>query len=84
MRILSARVARARRLPDFGRIEAVVSLLVKSDGIPVPYEVRVLTSVPARTEGGAGLRERLVASAKILHAMRPEQAMHGHRRARAA
>lgn len=73
MRILSARVIRARRLRDYGRVEAVVLLLVKAEGQPVPYEARILTSAPARAPGAAPLRDRLLASAKLLHAMEPRQ-----------
>lgn len=82
MRILSARVLRARRLRDFGRVEAVVMLLVKAEGQPVPYETRVLTSAPDRAPGAASLRDRLVASAKLLHAMQaPATGFRGRRAA---
>ncbi len=69
MRILSARVLRARHLKDLGRVEAMVMLLVKPEGQAAPYEARVLTSAPARAPGAAPLRDRLLASAKLLHAI---------------
>ncbi len=84
MRILSAHVTHARRLRDFGQIEAIVSLLVKSDGRPVPHEVRVLTAVPISADPGNSLRNRLLDSAQRLHCMRaahPEAAGHPFRAA---
>lgn len=69
MRILSARVLRARRLRDLGHVEAMVMLLVKPEGQAQPYEARILTSAPARAPGAAPLRDRLLASAKLLHAI---------------
>ncbi|AMY71352.1 hypothetical protein [Frigidibacter mobilis] len=81
MRILSARVLRARRLRDLGRVEAMVMLLVKPGDRAAPYEARVLTSAPARAPGAAPLRERLLASAKLLHAI---QAQDGPLRGRRA
>lgn len=71
MRILSSEITHARRLRDFGCIEAVVTLLVKTEGRIVPHEVRVLTSVPVH--GPAPLRDRLLTSATQLHAMRQRQ-----------
>jgi hypothetical protein len=68
MRILSARISRAHYLRDFGTVEARVTLLVKGDDRPVPYEVQLLTACAARANGAAPLRDRLIASAKLLHA----------------
>ncbi|MEI4485558.1 hypothetical protein V8J36_05100 [Frigidibacter sp. MR17.14] len=65
MRVLSAKVTHARRLRDFGRVEALVTLLVKADGRPVPFETRVLTSAPVH--GPGALRDRLIGSARMLH-----------------
>lgn len=82
MRILSARVLRAHRLRELGRVEAVVMLLVKAEGRPQPYETRILTSAPAQAPGAAPLRDRLVASAKLLHAMQaPAPGFRGRRAA---
>ncbi|WP_235829905.1 hypothetical protein [Frigidibacter oleivorans] len=71
MRILSSEITHARRLRDFGCVEAVVTLLVKSEGRVVPHEVRVLTSVPLH--GATPLRDRLLTSATQLHALRQRQ-----------
>lgn len=74
MRILSARVLRARHLRELGRVEAMVMLLVKPEGQGQPYEARILTSAPARAPGAAPLRDRLLASAKLLHALHAQDA----------
>lgn len=67
MRILSARAReivlnRAQR-----RIEATVILRVAAAG--GEHEVRVRTAAPIRAAGGAPLKERLIASAKLIVAM---------------
>lgn len=68
MRILSARIVRARRLRAFGEVEALVALLILREGETRPYLAEITASVPARAPGGAPLRERLLASAKLAHA----------------
>ncbi len=67
MRILSAKIEHARNARDFGQVEALVSLIVKEDGRPVPFEVRIRT---AEDSHGDHLRERLIDSAKSLYLAR--------------
>lgn len=67
MRILSARILRARYDRDFGQVEAQVALLIKDDARLVPYEVTIRTAEPTR---GADLRGRLLASARALYSAR--------------
>ena len=72
MRILSARVTTIRVNRVSARVEAVVVLLAESGG-GVTREIRVPTSAPitaAITEPGAApLKDRLIASAKLILAM---------------
>ena len=53
MRILSARVSRATRNRQTGRVEAIVVLLVEHPGLTDPQIVRQLVSAPARAPGAA-------------------------------
>lgn len=69
MRILSAQIEHARYARDFGMVEAMVSLLVKENGRPVPFEVHIRTAEPSV---GENLRQRLLDSAKALYAARIE------------
>lgn len=76
MQIMSARISRARLLRRYGEVEATVTLLIKADSQPFPYVAKIVTSSPARAPGAAPLRERLLASAKLKHAVeraRPSQ-----------
>lgn len=66
MRILSARILRARRIRHAGRVEALVSLSVQGGGGCT--RVLIPVSAPARAPGAAPLRERLLAAAKLAHA----------------
>lgn len=68
MRILSARAREITHDRTLQRIQATVILLVESDG--TEREVRVHTSAPIASLGGATLKERLIASAKLILAMR--------------
>lgn len=69
MRILSARIARARRDRRTGRVEALVALTVLwGDG---PVRAFVPISAPARAPGGALLRDRLLGAAKLSFAADP-------------
>lgn len=67
MRILSAEIEHARYARDFGQVEAMVILLVKEEGRPVPFEVHIRTAEPSN---GENLRQRLLDSAKSLYAAR--------------
>ncbi len=63
-RILSATVEHARYARDFGQVEALVSFLVKDDQRPVPHRVAIRTCENAT--GDLPLRQRLVASARVM------------------
>lgn len=77
MRILSARVTTIRVNRVSARVEAVVVLLAESGG-GVTREIRVPTSAPITapiTEPGAApLKDRLIASAKLILAMSADAA----------
>ncbi len=77
MRILSSRIARARRERRGDQVEAIVSLTVLSDGTPIQAYIRV--AAPAHAKGAATLRARLLASAKLTFAADPQR--HAHCRA---
>jgi hypothetical protein len=68
MRILSARIHRARRDRASGTVSAVVALTALRGGTPVRAFVAV--SVPARSAGAAALRARLLGAAKLGFAAR--------------
>ena len=68
MRILSARVTTIRVNRASARIEAVVVLLVETNG-GVAREMRIPTSAPITAPGAAPLKDRLIASAKLILAM---------------
>jgi hypothetical protein len=77
MRILSARAREIAHDRAAQRIQATVILFVENDGRQ--QEVRVRTSAPIHSPGGAPLKERLIASAKLILAMqadahRPDEA----------
>ncbi|MCB2116605.1 MAG: hypothetical protein KDE00_09980 [Rhodobacteraceae bacterium] len=78
MRILSARIQRARRIRLDGRVEALVALTVDADGGVI--HPRVLVAAPSTAPGAPPLRERLLAAAKLAFAMQPRSGA----RARAA
>ncbi len=63
MRILSARIHRARRDREAGRVLAVVALTVLRDGTAIRALVPV--AVAARPAGAAPLRDRLLGAAKL-------------------
>ena len=60
MRVLEANLTNIAYAADFGRVEATVSLLVKTTGQP-PRRVRVNTSQPLK--GKDPLEERLISDA---------------------
>lgn len=68
MRILSARVTTIRVNHASARVEAVVVLLVEPSG-GVAREIRVPISAPIIAPGAAPLKDRLIASAKLILAM---------------
>ena len=68
MRILSARITGVRVNRAAARVEAVVVLLVEQGG-DAARELRVPTSAPIAAPGAAPLKERLIASAKLILAM---------------
>lgn len=73
MRILSARISRARRLGgDASLVEAVVTLLAIGGDDAQPRQIHLRIAAPARAPGAAPLRARLLASAKLMAATRPE------------
>ena len=71
MRILSARAREIAHDRASHRIQATVILLIESDG--QEQEVRVRTSAPIASPGGASLKDRLIASAKLILAMRADK-----------
>ncbi|WP_045388543.1 hypothetical protein [Falsirhodobacter sp. alg1] len=81
MRILSAQIEHARYARDFGQVEAMVTLLVKDEHRPVPYEVRIRTAEPTQ---GENLRKRLLDSASNLYRARIDVAPERQRFDRAA
>jgi len=73
MRILSSRVSRARRLGGgTDRVEAVVTLLAIGHDGAQPRQLHLRISAAARAPGAAPLRARLLATAKLMVATRPE------------
>ncbi|MFN0113106.1 MAG: hypothetical protein ACKVPY_00340 [Paracoccaceae bacterium] len=80
MRILSARVIRARRDAASRRAEAVVALLADEEDGAAPLLLRIAVSAPLRAPGAASLRDRLIAAAKLTCAATPRP----HRAARYA
>ncbi len=68
MRILSARATAIRVNRALARVEAVIVLRIESAGAE-PCELRVPTSAPIVAPGAAPLKERLIASAKLILAM---------------
>lgn len=69
MRVLSARIAHARRDRRTGRVEAVVALTVLLNDDRLSAFVRI--SAPARAPGAASLRARLLGAAKLAFAADP-------------
>ncbi|SMX46155.1 hypothetical protein [Actibacterium lipolyticum] len=68
MRILNARVKKARYARDFGMVEAIVTLLVKDTLRPVPYEMDVMAFAPRDMHRKPGaLRSYLIEHAKKLN-----------------
>ncbi len=63
MIILEATVRRARRNREFGRVEALIDLIVKQPGHPA-RRVTIRTSQPAK--GTLPLRQRLCHDAALL------------------
>ncbi|MFN6951642.1 MAG: hypothetical protein ACK4NE_03490 [Albidovulum sp.] len=66
MRILSARIHRARRDRSSGMVSAVVALTAVCDQLPVRAFVTVC--VPGRPVGAAPLRDRVLGAAKLAFA----------------
>lgn len=64
MIILDACIRHARRDRDFGRVEAIAELVVKTRAGQPPRRLTLRTNVPAR--GDAPLRERLLEDARLL------------------
>ena len=60
MRVLEANLSDIRYDADFGRVEAAVTLLIKSPGIPA-RPIRVKTNQPLH--GSAPLQDRLISDA---------------------
>lgn len=73
MRILTARARDIVLHSAARRIEATVILMIAAGG--EEREVRVRTAAPIRAPGGAPLKDRLIASAKLILAMRSEGAL---------
>lgn len=72
MRILSARVSHARHDRATGKVDAIVTLLIREPSRRDDYQVAVRTSALAHAPGAATLRDRLAASAKLIFATRPD------------
>ncbi|MCV2863187.1 hypothetical protein [Defluviimonas sp. WL0075] len=71
MRILSARIVHARRVPASDRIEALVRLLSEPRPGADIERVEVAVTAPARARDAAPLRARLLAAAKLAYAIDP-------------
>ncbi len=71
MRILSARITRALLDRATRRVEAVVTLTAATSAQDATETVRITVSAPARAEGAAPLRDRLIAAAKLTYATTP-------------
>jgi hypothetical protein len=71
MRILSSRLHDITPDRHAGRISATVHLLVLIDGLERDLTVR--TSAPITAPGAARLKDRLIASAKLMVAMRADR-----------
>ncbi len=71
MRILSARVLRARRDRAIARVEAIVTLTALALDALSPETVHIAVSAPATAEDAPPLRQRLIAAAKLTHAAAP-------------
>ncbi len=67
MRILSARITRARRVRATGRVEAIVALTVDAGGGHVRAHLHI--AARAAAPGAPPLRERLLAAAKLKFAV---------------
>lgn len=68
MRILSARVAHARRDTDSDQVRAVVHILVERSPGAGPERAEIPVSAPAHAQDAAPLRHRLIAAAKLAYA----------------
>lgn len=71
MRILSARVLRARRDRTTSRVEAVVALTALALDALSPETIQVAISAPAAAPDAPPLRQRLIAAAKLAYAATP-------------
>jgi hypothetical protein len=72
MIVLQSTIDRVHRDRDFGRVEATVTLVAKTQTGQPPRLVRIRTSVPAR--GVVPLRERLIQDAVRLARHLPRRA----------
>ena len=72
MRILSARVSRVHHNRTTGKVDAVVTLLIREPARSDDYRVIVRTSAAVHAPGGAALRDRLAASAKLIFSTCPD------------
>ena len=70
-RILSARVLRAQRGGETGRVHAVVRLLVETRPGGGMDQVDVTVAAPGQAPGAAPLRHRLLSAAKLALAAAP-------------
>lgn len=69
MRILSARIHRARRDRASGMVSVIVALTaLRSDRLVRAF---ITVSVPGRPAGAAPLRDRVLGAAKLAFAARP-------------
>ncbi len=73
MRVLSARVLRARRNRALAQVEAVIALLIEDSVGAAPYLVRVAIAAPIAGTGAAALRQRLYAGAKLRFFTAPDR-----------
>jgi hypothetical protein len=71
MRILSARILRARRDRATARVEAVVALTALSLDALTPETIHIAISAPATAPDAPPLRQRLIAAAKLTHTATP-------------
>jgi hypothetical protein len=74
LRILSARITRALLNRATARVEAVIALTAATGADDATETVRISVSAPARADGAAPLRDRLIAAAKLTYATTPRPA----------
>jgi hypothetical protein len=81
MRVLSARVLRARRMATSGRVEAIVTLIVEVGDRGQILCADIPVSAPRSAPMAPPLRARLIAAAKLAFATRTQEVRESSRAA---